>query len=253
MTILEIEEEENKTLAKQKPIKEKMNIYLEDIPEGISRKNGMIYVITGSGGSGKSSMLLGQFRKGSANNKPGAYYRKFDHLYYFCPSVSFESVSNHPFKKHDKVYHELTVDALEELLNELKERKEANGEAMADQEYNMVIIDDFASDLKNKEILKILNQMFLKARHLNTSFVILTQVFNYIPLILRKQITYCTIFKPRSGEEIEAIRKELLHMKQEDAEKIFDYVFNEPYQHLDIDAFEGKLYKNFNLLKIKKK
>ena len=44
MTILEIEEEENKTLTKQEPIKEKMNIYLDDIPEGISRKNGMIYV-----------------------------------------------------------------------------------------------------------------------------------------------------------------------------------------------------------------
>jgi len=249
MTILEIEEEENKEIVKQKPIKEKMNIYLEDIPEGISRKNGMIYVLTGSGGSGKSSLLLGQFRR-----KPnGAYYRKFDHLYYFCPSVSFESVQNHPFKKHDKVYHELTVDALEELLDELKERKEDCGEAMADQEYNMVIIDDFASDLKNKDILKVLNQMFLKARHLNTSFVLLVQVWNYIPLILRKQVTYATIFKPRSGEEYESIRKELLQMKQEDAEKIFDYCFNEPYQHLDVDAFEGKLYKNFNLLKIKKK
>jgi len=244
MTILEIAEEENKEIAKQKPIKEKMNIYLDDIPEGISRKNGMIYCITGSGGSGKSSLFLSQFRKN------GAYHRKFDHLYYFCPMVSFESVQNHPFKKHDKVYHEFNAEALEELYDELKKRKE---ETEDDQEYSMVIIDDFASSLKDKDILKILNQMFLKARHLNCSFVLLVQVWNYIPLILRKQVTYATIFKPRSGEEFESIRKELLQMKQEDAEKVFDYCFNEPYQHLDIDAFEGKLYKNFNLLKIKKK
>ena len=36
-------------------------------------------------------------------------------------------------------------------------------------------------------------------------------------------------------------------MNETDGKKIFDYVFDEPYQHLDVDAFEGKLYKNFNL------
>jgi wyosine [tRNA(Phe)-imidazoG37] synthetase (radical SAM superfamily) len=71
-----------------------------------------------------------------------------------------------------------------------------------------------------------------------------------MPKILRKQITFATIFRPRNSEEWETIRKEILQMKEEDGKKIFDYVFNQPYQHLDIDAFENKIYKNFNLLNI---
>jgi wyosine [tRNA(Phe)-imidazoG37] synthetase (radical SAM superfamily) len=71
-----------------------------------------------------------------------------------------------------------------------------------------------------------------------------------MPKILRKQITFATIFRPRNSEEWETIRKEILQMKEEDGKKIFDYVFNEPYQHLDVDSFDGKFYKNFNLLNI---
>jgi hypothetical protein len=72
-----------------------------------------------------------------------------------------------------------------------------------------------------------------------------------MPKILRKQITYATIFKPRNSEEWETIRREILQMKEDDAKKLFDYVFNEPYQHLDVDAFENKFYKNYNLLTLK--
>jgi hypothetical protein len=46
--------------------------------------------------------------------------------------------------------------------------------------------------------------------------------------------------------------KEILHMNKDDASILYDYVFNEPYSHLDIDTVSDKLYKNFNLLEIKK-
>lgn len=49
---------------------------------------------------------------------------------------------------------------------------------------------------------------------------------------------------------MENIRKEVLQMNETDAKKLFDFVFNEPYQHLDVDAFENKFYKNFNPLEI---
>lgn len=244
MTILEITEVTNDDIKKMKPIKEKMDIYIPDIPDGISRRNGMIYLLVGSGGSGKTSLLLNQFRKG------GAYRKKFHHLYYFCPNASFSSVLDHPFEKHDKVYHELTMDNLIELREELMERKEETEEDDG-QEYSCCIIDDFANDLKDKGIQKILNSMLIKARHLNCAFIFTLQSYLYMPKILRKQITYATIFKPRNSEEWETIREEILQMKKEDAKKLFDYVFDEPYQHLDVDAFENKLYKNFNSLNIR--
>jgi hypothetical protein len=245
MPILDIKEETNKDIKVTKPIKEKMDKYVKDIPDGISRRNGMIYLLVGSGGSGKTSLLLNQFRKG------GSYYRKFHNLYLFTPSISFMSVQNHPFEKHDKIYHELTRDNLEELHEELKERKEEYDDDDDDEmEYNCVVIDDFASSLKEKDIQKLLNTMLIKARHLNTCFIFTLQSYMYFPKMLRKQTTYATIFKPKNREEWNTINQELLQMKDEDARKIYDYVFGQEYSHFDIDTIENKLYRNFNPLVI---
>lgn len=243
MTIIEITETKNEAIKTGKPIKEKMDLYIPDVADGISRRNGMIYLLVGSGGSGKTSLLLNQFKKG------GSYHKKFHHLYYFCPAASFASVKNHPFEKHDKVYHEMSIDNLADLRNELMERKEEM-EDDDDPEYSCVIIDDYANDLKDKGIQRMLNSMLVKARHLSCSFIFTLQSYLYMPKILRKQITFATIFRPRNSEEWETIRKEILQMKEDDAKKLFDYAFNEPYQHLDVDAFENKFYKNFNLLNI---
>jgi len=241
MPILSIEEQANPHKKEQKPIKEKMDINVPGIPEGYSRRNGAIYLMVGSGGSGKSSTLLGFF-------KSAVYRKKFHHIHFFCPSVSFASVDKHPFENHDKVYHELTMENLTELKNELLERKE---EAEDDeQEYSCVVIDDFANQLKEKEIQKMLNSMLIKARHLNTTFIFTVQSIGYFPKILRKQLTSATIFKPRNTEEWEMIRREILQMNKDDAQKIYDFVFDAPYQHLDVDCFEGKFYKNHNYLQI---
>ena len=59
MTINSITEIPNPNTKSMKPIKEKQDIYIPDIiDENISRRNGMVYCLTGSGGSGKSSLLL---------------------------------------------------------------------------------------------------------------------------------------------------------------------------------------------------
>ena len=41
------------------------------------------------------------------------YRNRFHNIYYIFPVSSFLSVEKHPFEKHDKVYHELTVSDLE--------------------------------------------------------------------------------------------------------------------------------------------
>jgi AAA+ ATPase superfamily predicted ATPase len=243
MPIIDIKEELNPDIKLTKPIKEKMDKYIKDIPEGVSRRNGMIYLLIGSGGSGKTSLLLNFFRKNQA------YHRKFHNLYLYTPSISFSSVQNHPFENHDKVYHELNQQSLEELNDELISIKEANDED-DEIEYNCVIIDDFASSLKEKDVQKMLNKMLIKARHLNTCFIFCLQSFFFMPKILRKQTTYATIFKPKNKEEFITINTELLQMKEEDAKKIFDYAFKEEYSHLDIDTVEDKIYRNFNPLTI---
>ena len=72
----------------------------------------------------------------------------------------------------------------------------------------------------------------------------------YFPKMLRKQTTYATIFKPKNREEWNTVNQELLQMKEDDAKKIYDYIFEQEYSHLDIDTIENKLYRNFNPLVI---
>ncbi len=63
MTIKNITLIPNEKLPKkQQPIREKMDIYIPNVPEGLSRRNGMIYCLVGSGGSGKTSLLLNMFK-----------------------------------------------------------------------------------------------------------------------------------------------------------------------------------------------
>jgi hypothetical protein len=243
MTIKNITLIPNEKLPKkQQPIREKMDIYIPNVPEGLSRRNGMIYCLVGSGGSGKTSLLLNMF-------KSTKYYRsKFHSIFYICPNASFSSIEKHPFSDHDKVYHELTVSILEGIYDQLNDIKENSEEV----EYSCVIIDDFANVLKDNDIQQQLNKMLIKSRHLQCSFIFSIQSYYYFPKMLRKQITYATLFKPNNEQEWQAITKELLHMNIEDSRTIYDFVYNEPYAHLDVDVREDILYKNFHRLDIEK-
>jgi len=92
--------------------------------------------------------------------------------------------------------------------------------------------------------------MIIKARHICCSFIITLQSYYYLEKLLRKQLTYITIFKSKNIEEWNSIAKELLNLNKDDALKLYNYVYNEPYTHIDIDLVSNKYYKNFNLLEI---
>lgn len=235
---------ENKELPKMKPVVEKMDLIIPGIPEGVPRYNGGVWVISGSGGSGKSSMALSFFRSKKL------YRNKFDHIWYVCPMSSMLSVVKHPFAEHDKVYHELTAELLTEIyqrLNEIKEENEKDGE----QEYSCLFIDDMADALKDKHIQRALNRILIKARHLKVMIIICCQAWKYFPLQLRRQITNVSIFKPKNKDEWDTIAREMLMIKKENWEQFHNYIFNELFAHLDIDTKTGNLYKNFNLLDIR--
>jgi hypothetical protein len=242
MKINEIEND----LPKIKAVRERMDVYIPNINSNLPNRNGFVYAMIGAGGSGKSSLMLSMFKS------PKYFRGKFDNIYYFTPQSSFLSVEKHPFQDHDKVYHELDEDELENIYDELLELKENCIDSGCPIEHSIIIIDDFASDLKDKNLIKKLNQMIVKTRHINCSWLFTLQAYNLFPKILRKQITNATIFKPNNNQEWESINQELLNLSKNDLIKLYDYVFDVPYTHLDIATRENKIYKNFNLLDIEK-
>lgn len=241
-----ISETINANIPKLPPIKEKMNIHIPNMIDGIPNRNGFIWVLCGSGGSGKTNVLLNFFKS------KNLYRGKFANIFYICPQSSFLSVQDHPFEKHkpERVFHEMNYDILDNIHNELKEIKIENAEGLYEYQYNCVIIDDMADSLKDADIQRKLNEMLIKARHLSCAFIFTLQSYYYFPKILRKQITNISIFKPKNTEEWESIAKEILKMKKDDALALSNYVFSEPYSHLDIDTIDDSLYRNFNKLEI---
>lgn len=146
-------------------------------------------------------------------------------------------------KKNNKKNKNKTVDSYGDQMSEDEEDDE-NKEI----QYNCIIIDDFADALKDNDIMKQLNKMLIKARHICCSFIFTLQTYYYFPKNLRKQITYLTMFKSKNVEEFNSIAKELFNMNKDDALQLFNYVFNEPYTHLDVDLVNNIYYKNFNKL-----
>ena len=93
--------------------------------------------------------------------------------------------------------------------------------------------------------------MLIKARHLRCAFIFTLQSYYYFPKMLRKQLTFITIFKPKNIAEWLSISDELLNLNKDDGLKLYNYVFDANYNHLDLDTVENIIYKNYNILELK--
>ena len=237
--------EEKNDLPKISPVKEIMSIFIDGINPNIPNRNGFIYALIGSPGSGKSSLLLSLFRS------KNYYKNKFNHIYLITPESSFLSVKDHPFKNHTKIYHELNSYTLENIYNELVEIKKECIDNNYEIEHSCIIVDDFASDLKDKELIKALKQLLIKSRHIGCSFIFTLQAYNLFPLVLRKLLTNISLFKPKNEIELESVRRELINFNEQDTIELMNYVFEKEYNHLDVDTGNNELRKNLNKLLIK--
>lgn len=246
-----IVEHENPVQTIFKPIKENMNCHINDIiNKNIPNRNGMIVAFCGSGGCGKTSLLLNMIKH------KDCYRAKFHHIIYFCPQSSFLSVKDHPFAKPDEnifVFHELNSEILESVYDMLQKWKR-DGTENEDMIYNLIIIDDYADALKDIELQRTLNKLIIKARHLCTSFFFTLQSYSYFPKICRKQLTNLIQFRPQNKEEWEMITNELVHLEKQKAASLYAYVYDKNYNHLHVNLKESDekniYFKNFNALEI---
>ena len=239
---IDIKEIEN-DLPATKPVYEMFGVHIDDINENLPRHNGSIWAICGKGGSGKSSMFLSLFKSKKLLRS------HFDEIHYIVRMSSFNSVKKNPFQKHDKIHHELTADLLHTIHEEALERKEQSLDNNDPVEHTAIIIDDFGALLKNLEIQQALKEIMNIARHANLYIIFIVQTYRMIPAELRRILTHVTLFRP-NAEEWSLIMNELILKKKDVCEQIYNYVFDKPFNHLDINMKDGTLRKNFKLLEI---
>ena len=204
-------------------------------------------VVTGKAGSGKSSFFINSIR---SLKQPYRVYRKiFNHIDIFIPKTSFASVEE-LFKGHnsEKIHHDLDGEDLIELHEKIQERAE-------EEESTLLIIDDFSSSLKDKDIEKELFRLASNRRHLRLSIMIIQHNLLSIQPRLRKLATHLTLFKTTNLKEKEAIQ-EILQLNKDEQKELYDFVFptSEKYNFLFVDLDEGKdgLYKTLDKIEFDK-
>jgi len=235
--------EKDNNLPPTKPVYENFGVYIDDINENLPHHNGTIWGIFGKGGSGKTSVFLSLW-------KSKEFLRgHFDEVHYIVREGSYNSVKGNPFQHHDKVHHELTPGLLHEIHEDTLERKEDCLKNDDPIEKTCIIIDDFGSSLKDPDIQYALKQIMNIARHANLYIVFICQTYKMMPTELRRILTHISIYKP-NAEEYDIICKEILLKKKSVCQQIYDYVFDELYNHLDINMKTGELRKNFRILEI---
>ena len=194
-------------------------------------------LIVGPPGSSKSSTSTALLVKG------GPYYKAFDRLYIIQPSNSRASYKEDPWKRHNRVYDELTVDNLRKIIDEVK--------ATAGQDkHSLIFIDDMAYQFKQKHIEEMLRQIFFNRRHLHLSIILVSQTLRSIPDKLRKSASHLLSFEPANRVEAKIIAEEFIFLDPQIASMLFQQVFQKRFDHLLVDTAKRIVYGNWNQIQI---
>lgn len=214
------------------------------VPEPFPDKNSCI-VVSGGMGSGKTTFMNSIMTNKSENGR--VYYKRFENVFYMTPREVMNSEANHPFAEHEpsRLYHDLTVENLDNIIEQALEEKEDGGNSC-------LIIDDFSEELKDLKLERHLKKLIHKHRHYRINIIISLLTLKSLPKSLRSLIDVYILFKPKSLIEVETMSDEIFGLSKKDLLTLFEYVFDEPHTFLFYNQRLNKFYKNFNKLRLKK-
>ncbi len=243
MEITEIEPEKKITLSK---IDFSCDDIDESIPKPLPQQLNFFMLIAGKPASGKTSLILNLIAK-----KNKCYNSRFDRIYVYSPSLI--TLKDDPFGElpDNQLHMEITKENLEQVLLEIKDSSEKI----------LFIMDDVVNDMKKTGVLTLLNKMLMNRRHLagaggSCSFIITTQIYNKVPITLRKTATQVILYSTKNKKEIDTIFDELILIPKDDYYQILKYCFDKKHNfiYIDINKSHDKMFhKCFNELSFKSK
>jgi len=242
---MEIVEHEN-AAARRDHARESMPHVFDDIAEWLPRTPARV-LVCGTPGSGKSALIYGLFK-----SRKYGLRRKYDDVHLIVPEPTYVSFSpTHPFKDHDKVYHEITSDLIDEIMSTCARRKEEDPSYRA-----CIIIDDMQACLRNKEIETSLKRALTTSRHHNLTIYVLVQTFKGMTLDIRKLFNFMILFKPNSRAEFRSIFHEMLDITDKnDIRSLMRAVYKNRYDFMVIDQQLGGapvVRRNWNVLEFRR-
>jgi thymidine kinase len=195
-------------------------------------------IICGRMGSGKTSLLTSFIK---------TVFRKcFETIYVFMPSNSRASIENDIYGKNlppEQLFDTLTFENISQVYEEIQEHSR--------EKYNsLIIIDDFQVALKDPQILKVLQKIITKMRHLRTTIFLLQQNFQALAKPLRELASNLIIFN-LGKSQLEKIFDEVIQLDKDKYQQIIDISFKDPHDWILINLHKSRnIYKMFDQILI---
>lgn len=187
--------------------------------------------------SGKSTIIANMLK----NCLMGYNDNVFSEVYYISPTIAFDKTLKSIFDDEEiiKITDEDDLIHLDSILGELiKSQKEKDED---ERQHILICIDDCLEYLKKS---KRLDSLPSYSRHFKISIILTTQIFNALPVKLRKNVSGFTIGHIFNYKDIENIEDEI-GCNFPDFRAKYNEATNDPYSFLFVDQREMKLYKNF--------
>ena len=143
--------------------------------------------------------------------------------------------------KPDQLFDTLTFQNISQVYEELQEN--------SSEKYNsLLIIDDFQVALKDPEILKVLQKIVTKMRHLRTTIFLLQQNFQALSKPLRELASNIIIFN-LGKSQLEKVFEEVVQLDKHKYQQIIDISFQDPHDWILINLHKSRnMYRMFDLL-----
>jgi len=203
-------------------------------------------LIIGLPASGKSSLIKSLLNGTKQNN---LYNDVFHSVYYISPSGTMDL--NLP---DDKMIS-LADEPLEQILETIIENE--SGEGDEDEHHHaLIILDDAVNYINtNKNAMNTFRKMVMNGRHILGKYsslmtMLVSQKIKAIPLAIRSQANQIFFFNS-TRQEKEVLRDEFLPLDKQEANELYDYVFDRPHNFLFVNLSMPKNtrnFKNFNQL-----
>ena len=192
-------------------------------------------LLLGKMGQGKTSLLV------SLLNNKNIFKKCFSHIYICMPESSRKSLANNIFDKYlpkDQVYSYLDADVLQSIYEKCVENS-ANGE------FSILIIDDFQNIFKDVDIVKGLQKIIVKMRHIRTSIWLLQQSFQALPKQLRELTSNIVTYNLGKSQMLKLF-DEVIQMDKDKFNEIMDLAFVDKYDWLVINLRNKNMYSKFD-------
>lgn len=192
-------------------------------------------LISGGPGSGKTSLIIDNL-----THKNGLFYQVFNRIYIFSPSMH---TLNHTINlDKDRFFTTFDIEALKQIVEE-----QAQCTRDGIERHILIIIDDMMAEITNVLGNEVLTKIICNRRHLQLDIIVITQTFNSVKLILRKNFSHIISFKC-ANREFDALRSEVGRFNVEEWRQLLNKTLIDKHDFLMF--WESNIYKNFNELKI---